>query len=183
MKKLLLSISLLISVTSISQTTITRLPTKTLTVEQLMEWSESSKKLINTFNGKDHVDSVLFYLNEYRTQLGLPSLTIDDSLTKMALMQSTYCADELKLTHKYKNQSFKMSEWDRHGLKAEIVASAKIKSLYIFNSTIAKAPIEGFKGSTSHDKIMKWPSYTECGIALIQSPKDNNIYYTTIVFR
>ena len=131
MKKLLLSISLLISVTSISQTTITRLPTKTLTVEQLMEWSESSKKLINTFNGKDHVDSVLFYLNEYRTQLGLPSLTIDDSLTKMALMQSTYCADELKLTHKYKNQSFKMSEWDRHGLKSEIISEDCVKSLYV----------------------------------------------------
>tara|TARA_R110002153_G_scaffold61063_1_gene164823 strand:- start:1312 stop:1860 length:549 start_codon:yes stop_codon:yes gene_type:complete len=182
MKKLIIVFSL-IAGSVVGQTTIKRLPEKTLTFEQLMEWSETSEKLINTFNGKDHVDSVLFYLNEYRTQLGLPSLTIDDSLTKMALMQSTYCADELKLTHKYKSQSFKMSEWDRHGARAEIVALVKIKSLYAFDTTIPICPIDGFKKSYSHDLIMKHPDYTECGIALVLSPKDNNTYFTTIVFK
>jgi uncharacterized protein YkwD len=182
MKKLFIVFSL-ITGSIVAQTTINRLPDKTLTFEQLMEWSETSEKLINTFNGEDHVDSVLFYLNEYRTQLGLQSLTINDSLTKMALMQSTYCANELKLTHKYKSQTFKMTEWDRHGVKAEIVASVKIKSLYIFNTTIPLTPINGFKSSYSHDLIMKHPDYTECGIALVLSAKDNNSYFTTIVFK
>jgi len=182
MKKLIIVFSL-IAGSVVGQTTITRLPEKTLTFEQLMEWSETSDKLINTFNGKDHVDSVLFYLNEYRAQLGLKSLTIDDSLTKMALMQSTYCADVLKLTHKYKSQSFKMSEWDRHGAKAEIISEVEINALYIFDKTISFSPIYQFKSSYSHDLIMKHTDYTKCGIALVLSPKDNNTYFTTIVFK
>ena len=182
MKKLIIVFSLITS-SIVGQTTIKRLPEKTLTFEQLMEWSESSDKLINTFNGKDHVDSVLFYLNEYRTQLGLTSLTINDSLTKMALMQSTYCADELKLTHKYKSQSFKMSEWDRHGVKAEIISEAEINALYIFDKTISSSSIYQFKSSYSHVLIMKHPDYTQCGLALVLATKDNNTYFTTIVFR
>jgi uncharacterized protein YkwD len=182
MKKLFIVFSL-ITVSIVSQTTIKRLPEKTLTVEQLIEWSETSEKLINTFNGEDHVDSVLFYLNEYRTQLGLQFLTINDSLTKMALMQSTYCANELKLTHKYKSQSFKMTEWDRHGVKAEIISEDCVKSLYVFNETISNSIVNGFKKSYSHDLIMKNPYYTECGIALVLSAKDNNTYFTTIVFK
>lgn len=157
---------------------------------ELLEWKK--KKEINdslkiSFNGEKHVDSVLILLNKYRIENGCNPLVLSDNLSKVAELQSKYCADNLMVTHEQEDESL-YTPFDR-GLKfnerdvmGEIVSECSIDLLILKNKTIPSSPIENFKKSSGHSGIMKDPTFKRCGISLVQSKEDKNRYYTVIVF-
>lgn len=163
---------------------------KITTSSELLEWKK--KKEINdslkiSFNGEKYVDSVLILLNKYRIENGCNPLVLSDNLSKVAYLQSKYCADNLITTHDQEDESLS-TPFDR-GLKfnerdvmGEIVSECSIDLLILKNKTIPSSPIENFKKSSGHSGIMKDPSFKSCGISMVQSEEDKNRYYTVIVF-
>jgi uncharacterized protein YkwD len=139
--------------------------------------------LKSNFNGDNYVDSVLILLNEYRVENGVKPL----ELTKVAKLQSQYCADNLIATHDQEDES--LSDPYLRGLKfnerdvmGEVVAECSIDMLSIKNKTVSVSPVENLIASSAHSSIMKDAKYVRCGISLVQSKKDPNRYYTVIVF-
>lgn len=183
MKIFLISINLLIIIQLFGQRKIT-------TMSELQEWNAKEKSfnsLKMNFDGKDYIDSVLFFLNEYRIEYGANPIVLTENLCKVAQLQAQYCADNLILTHD-QNDELLSSVFER-GLKfnernvmAEIAQEGHFDLLPFKNSTIPFFIIENFKSSRSHAQIMRDKEYMSCGISIIQSIKDTNLYYIIIVF-
>jgi uncharacterized protein YkwD len=143
--------------------------------------------LKSNFNGDNYVDSVLILLNEYRVENGVKPLELTENLSKVAKLQSQYCADNLIATHDQEDES--LSDPYLRGLKfnerdvmGEVVAECSIDMLSIKNKTVSVSPVENLIASSAHSSIMKDAKYVRCGISLVQSKKDPNRYYTVIVF-
>jgi uncharacterized protein YkwD len=143
--------------------------------------------LKSNFNGDNYVDSVLILLNEYRVENGVKPLELTENLSKVAKLQSQYCADNLIATHDQEDES--LSDPYLRGLKfnerdvmGEVVAECSIDMLSIKNKTVSVSPVDNLIASSAHSSIMKDAKYVRCGISLIQSKKDPNRYYTVIVF-
>jgi uncharacterized protein YkwD len=143
--------------------------------------------LKSNFNGDNYVDSVLILLNEYRVENGVKPLELTENLSKVAKLQSQYCADNLIATHDQEDES--LSDPYLRGLKfnekdvmGEVVSECSIDMLSIKNKTVSVSPIDNLIASSSHSSIMKDAKYVRCGISLVQSKKDPNRYYTVIVF-
>lgn len=143
--------------------------------------------LKSNFNGDNYVDSVLILLNEYRVENGVKPLVLTENLSKVAKLQSQYCADNLIATHDQEDES--LSDPYLRGLKfnerdvmGEVVAECSIDMLSIKNKTVSSSPVENLKTSSGHSQIMRDGKYVRCGISLVQSKKDSNRYYAVIVF-
>jgi uncharacterized protein YkwD len=143
--------------------------------------------LKSNFNGDNYVDSVLILLNEYRVENGVKPLELTENLSKVAKLQSQYCADNLIAAHDQEDES--LSDPYLRGLKfnerdvmGEVVAECSIDMLSIKNKTVSVSPVENLIASSAHSSIMKDSKYVRCGISLVQSKKDPNRYYTVIVF-
>lgn len=143
--------------------------------------------LKSNFNGENYVDSVLILLNEYRVENGVNPLVLTENLSKVAKLQSQYCADNLIATHDQEDES--LSDPYLRGLKfnerdvmGEVVAECSIDMLSIKNKTVSSSPVENLIASSAHASIMKDEKYVRCGISLVQSKQDPNRYYTVIVF-
>ena len=183
MKKLLFILSLFLVTNVIGQHKIT-------SVTELNEWNARKKTndlLKVNFDGKSYVDSVLILLNEYRVENGSNLVSLSDNLSKVAELQSQYCADNLILTHEQDNndltnlylRGLKFNERNNMG---EVIIQCNINGLTIQNRTVSSYPIENLKTSISHSQIMRDNEYVRCGISLVQSKGDPNLYYVVIVF-
>jgi hypothetical protein len=186
MKKIILVFSFLLSISVYGQ--ITKNNTIT-TMEELQVYKK--RKLMNDsirdyFNPNDHIDSVLIYLNNYRIKNNLNILKLDKVLCKVSDLQSKYCADNLILTHIQENEDFKSCF--QRGLRfneyvdGEIAAECTFNGLTIREETVPSSPMLGFEQSKGHSFLMSQPTYKRCGISLMQSKKNKDIYYTIIVF-
>ena len=185
MKNLSLILGLLLMTNLFGQHKIT-------TMSEYNEWAARKKTndlLKVNFDGKSYIDSVLILLNKYRIENGSDPVILSDNLCKVAELQSQYCANNLILTHKQDNEE--LSELYLRGLKfnergamGEIISQCSIDMLSISakNKTIPSSVIENFKTSSGHSYIMRDETYTRCGISLVQSKKDPNLYYVAIVF-
>jgi uncharacterized protein YkwD len=184
MKKLITLLLVLVSVGGYSQSKYVK---KITSLEELERFNDTIENIKTNFNGDNYVDSVLILLNEYRKSNGVEIVTISESLSNVAHLQSQYCADNLIVTHKQNEESLESSfkrgwlfgEYDVIG---EIVIERNIKNTLIREETISESIIEGFKRSNGHSYIMKKPNNVRCGISIIQSEKDKNKYFTVIVF-
>lgn len=164
--------------------------TKITSASELSAWNskkESNNEFKTNFNGEDYIDSVLILLNRYRIESGVEPLVLSNNLSKVANLQSQYCADNLMVTHDQEDENLR-TPFDR-GLKfnegevmGEIVSECSIGMLTMKNTTIPSSPIQNFKKSKGHSNIMKDPEFVRCGISLVQSEKDKDRYYTVIVF-
>lgn len=143
--------------------------------------------LKSNFNGEKYVDSVLILLNEYRVENGVKPLVLTENLSKVAKLQSQYCADNLIATHDQDDESLtdpylRGLKFNERDVMGEVVSECSIDMLSIKNKTVPSSPIENLKLSGAHSSIMKDVNYIRCGISLVQSKKDPNRYYTVIVF-
>lgn len=183
MKIFLISINLLIISQLFGQRKIT-------TLSELQEWNAKEKSfdsLKKNFNGKDYIDSLLFFLNEYRIEYEANPIILTENLCKVAQLQAQYCADNLILTHDQSDE-FLSNVFERglifneRNVIAEIAQEGHFDILPFKNGSIPFIIIENFKSSRGHAQIMRDEEYLSCGISLIQSKKDTNLYYIIIVF-
>jgi len=183
MKNSLFILSLLLVTNLLGQHKIT-------SASELREFNKRKQMndvLKSNFNGDNYVDSVLILLNEYRVENGVNPLVLTENLSKVAKLQSQYCADNLIATHDQEDES--LSDPYLRGLKfnerdvmGEVVAECSIDMLSIKNKTVSSSPVENLKTSSGHSQIMRDGKYVRCGISLVQSKKDSNRYYVVIVF-
>ena len=91
---------------------------KITSASELREFNKRKKMndvLKSNFNGDNYVDSVLILLNEYRVENGVKPLELTENLSKVAKLQSQYCADNLIATHDQEDES--LSDPYLRGLK------------------------------------------------------------------
>ena len=185
MKKIILSISILLSGIAFSQEDQT--VCKITTIEQLRCLNKYVGDLQTSFNGKDHVDSVLILLNEYRKEYNLKPIVLSESLCDVAAIQAQYCADNLICTHENTNigsesLTDRAIQFKEYNVIGEIALQTSFMSNFATNETCCVHPIEMFKYSPGHANIMKNSKNKRCGISLIQSQKDTKKYFVVIVF-
>ena len=156
-------------------------------LRELNKRKQMNDVLKSNFNGDNYVDSVLILLNEYRVENGVKPLVLTENLSKVAKLQSQYCADNLIATHNQEDESLsgpylRGLKFNERDVMGEVVAECSIDMLSIKNKTVSVSPVENLIASSAHSSIMKDVKYVRCGISLVQSKKDSNRYYTVIVF-
>lgn len=114
-------------------------------------------------------------LSDYRTQRGLPAVTIDDQLTRIAQDQANAMAKADNLSHEVGGRSF-MQRMKASGYDA-VRAVENVGAGY---HTLAEA-FSGWRDSPSHNKNMLEPGVTRMGIATANAPNSKYKVYWALV--
>ncbi len=114
-------------------------------------------------------------LSDYRTARGLPAVTLDPQLTRMAQDQANAMAKADKLSHEVGGRNFitrmKASGYD---------AKAAVENVGAGYHTLAEA-FSGWRDSPSHNKNMLAPGMTRIGIATAFAPRSKYKVYWALV--
>jgi uncharacterized protein YkwD len=114
-------------------------------------------------------------ISDYRTNYGLPALTLDPDLTRMAQAQAAIMAKRDRLEH---NVGKPFAERLRAAGYDTTVAAENIGAGY---HTLAEA-FSGWRESTSHRANMLLPGATRMGIAAVYTPASKyKVYWALIV--
>lgn len=113
--------------------------------------------------------------SDYRTARGLPALTLDPALTKLAQDQANAMAKADNLSHEVGGRDFiariKASGYDAAGAVENVGAGYH---------TLAEA-FSGWRDSPPHNKNMLAPGMTRMGIATANAPKSKYKVYWALI--
>lgn len=114
-------------------------------------------------------------ISDYRVARGLPAVTVDPALNKLAQEQANAMAKADNLSHEVGGRSFssriKASGYDAAGAVENVGAGYQ---------TLAEA-FSGWRDSPSHNKNMLAPGMTRLGIATANAPKSKYKVYWALV--
>lgn len=113
-------------------------------------------------------------ISGYRTNNGLPAVTLDPALTAMAQAQAETMAKRDKLEHNVKKPFVKRLKAAGYPAKH---AAENIGAGY---HTLAEA-FSGWRDSASHRKNMLLPEATRIGIAAVYTPSSKYKVYWTLI--
>ena len=114
-------------------------------------------------------------LSDYRTARGLPPLTVDDTLTRLAQDQANAMARADNLSHEVGGRNF-MARIKASGFDA----SRAVENVGAGYHTLAEA-FSGWRDSPSHNKNMLEPGVTRMGIATANAPNSKYKVYWALI--
>jgi len=114
-------------------------------------------------------------LSDYRTARGLPALSVDPDLNRMAQEQANAMARADNLSHEVGGRNF-MSRMKASGYQAK----AAVENVGAGYHTLAEA-FSGWRDSPSHNKNMLAPGMTRMGIATANNPNSKYRVYWALV--
>lgn len=114
-------------------------------------------------------------LSDYRTARGLPAVTVDEQLNRVAQEQANAMAKADNLSHEVGGRSFTAR------MKASGYNAAKaVENVGAGYHTLAEA-FSGWRDSPSHNKNMLEPGVTRMGIATANAPNSKYKVYWALV--
>jgi uncharacterized protein YkwD len=113
-------------------------------------------------------------ISDYRTNKGLPAVTIDPALSTMAQAQAENMAKRDKLEHNVKKPFVKRLK------TAGYVAKSAAENIGAGYHTLAEA-FSGWRDSKSHNANMLLAGATRMGIAAVYTPASKYKVYWTLI--
>lgn len=114
-------------------------------------------------------------LSDYRTARGLPTVTIDDTLSRLAQDQANAMAKADNLSHEVGGRNF-MTRIKASGYDAK----RAVENVGAGYHTLAEA-FSGWRDSPSHNKNMLEPGVTRMGIATANAPNSKYKVYWALI--
>lgn len=115
-------------------------------------------------------------LSDYRTARGLPAVTIDDTLSRLAQDQANAMAKADNLSHEVGGRNF-MTRIKASGYDAK----RAVENVGAGYHTLAEA-FSGWRDSPPHDRGMKDPEMTVMGIGTAYNPNSKYKVYWSVIF-
>lgn len=114
-------------------------------------------------------------ISDYRTSRGLPAVSIDEGLTRIAQEQANAMARADNLSHEIGGRTF-LSRMKASGYDARTA----VENVGAGYHTLAEA-FSGWRDSPSHNKNMLAPGMTRMGIATANAPNSKYKVYWALV--
>lgn len=114
-------------------------------------------------------------LSDYRTARGLPAVSVDEALSRLAQDQANAMAKADNLSHEVGGRNF-MSRIKASGYDAQ----RAVENVGAGYHTLAEA-FSGWRDSPSHNKNMLEPGVTRMGIATANAPNSKYKVYWALI--